>query len=260
MRRSAPGASRRSRSQTQAPGGRAGGGRGSAHGTIIADDPRRYAPSPSRARASALQRHLPCCSSVAGGWRRRSSPARHWDSCGWPGSPAQVAARDERHVGAKPLVEPACSAGAGPPAPVARAAQAILCGCSAIGVELRPAGASGRSASRRLPSPGPGHVADLVVTAMGGIERSRPGLRPGAPDAGWHRRSAAGRPRWSSPRSLRHPAGRDRPVAGGRPCHSPGRTAPAPPGHVEVGLFEAQCREHLLLHEPFELAQLRAAR
>ena len=60
MRRSAPGASRRSRSQTQGAG-RAGlaEGRGSAHGTIIAVTgvPRRYAPSLASA-LSALQRHL----------------------------------------------------------------------------------------------------------------------------------------------------------------------------------------------------------
>ena len=64
MRRSAPGASRRSRSQTQAPGGqgwRRGGG--SAHGTIIARTGVRAA-TPV-ALASALQRFsgtLPCCS------------------------------------------------------------------------------------------------------------------------------------------------------------------------------------------------------
>ncbi|MGV8783568.1 serine hydrolase, partial [Pseudomonas aeruginosa] len=35
-----------------------------------------------------------------------------------------------------------------------------------------------------------------------------------------------------------------------QPTYAPGSQRRL--GHVEVGLFEAQCREHLLLHEPFE--------
>ena len=59
MRRSAPGASRRSRSQTQAPGGQelAEGGEALMAPSLAEDRPARSLRRP-RERASALQRHL----------------------------------------------------------------------------------------------------------------------------------------------------------------------------------------------------------
>ena len=67
LRRSAPGASGRSRSQTQAPGGQGWRRAGSAHGTIIARTgvPAPLRSSPSRARFSASAQ-LPCSTAEDG--------------------------------------------------------------------------------------------------------------------------------------------------------------------------------------------------
>ena len=74
-----------------------------------------------RERASALQRHLALLLQAAEDGVGDLHPLGI-DSCGWPDHQAQVAAWDERHVGAEAVGGTGLSAGAGPPAPVARAA------------------------------------------------------------------------------------------------------------------------------------------
>ena len=125
-----------------------------------------------RERASALQRHLPCCSSAAEDGVGDLHPlgigivavGRSPKPRSRPGTNATQ--RRSRWWNRS------CSAGAGPSA-CGAGSLAILCGCSAIGVELPSAGASGRSASRRLPSPGPGSC-----------------RRPCSNRDGWHRAPA----------------------------------------------------------------------
>ena len=194
-RRAPPGARVRRRRRRA---GRAGGGAGKRSWQHHSRPASRAAtpPSPSRAQAQRFSGTCPAAPGAAEDGVGRSSPARHWDSCGWPDHQSQVAARDERHVGAEAvggtglvqqaLASSACGAGSW-----------RSCGCSAIGVELPPAGASGRSASRRLPSPGPGSCRRPCSNRDGWHRAPAPRACPGAPDAGWHRRSAAGRPRWS---------------------------------------------------------------
>ena len=231
MRRSAPGASRRSRSQTQAPGGQGWRrGRGSAHGNIIARTgvPRRYAPSPSRARFSASAAPCPAAPAAEDGVGDLHPLGIGIVAVGQDHQ-SQVAARDERHVGAEAVGGTGLVRRRRWPSSACGAAAWRSCAVAAPSASsCRPAGASGRSASRRLPSPGPGSC-----------------RRPCSNRDGWHRAPAPGpvgrsgcrlastkRSRSAAlvfTRSLRHPAGRDRPVAGGRPCRSPGRTAPAPP-------------------------------
>ena len=79
-RRAPPGARVRRRRRRA---GRAGGGRGKRSWHHHSQDrrPARYARRP-RERASALQRHLALLLQAAEDGVGRSSPARHWDSCG----------------------------------------------------------------------------------------------------------------------------------------------------------------------------------
>ena len=131
-------------------------GRGSAHGTIIARTgvPRATLRRP-RERASALQRHLALLLQAAEDGVGDLHPlgigmlrlAEDHQARSRPGTPRRRRSR---------WWSRSCSAGAGPPAPVAQAAWRSCVVAAPSASSCRPAGASGRSASRRLPSPGPG--------------------------------------------------------------------------------------------------------
>ena len=176
MRRSAPGASARVRRRRRRAG-RAGGGTGKRSWHHHSQGPASRAATPvARERASALQRHLALLLQAAEDGVGDLHPLGIGIVAVGQDHQAQVAARDERHVGAEAV------GGAG----LVQQALALQrlwrvrrrsCAVAAPSASsCRPAGASGRSASRRLPAQALGHVADLVVTAMGGIERLRPGL------------------------------------------------------------------------------------
>ena len=180
--------------------GRAGlaEGRGSAHGTIIArTGVLRATPVASRARFSASAAPCPAAPAAEDGVGDLHPLGIGIVAVGQDHQ-AQVAARDERQA-PKPLVEPvlfsrrwsssACGAGS----------LAILWVAAPSASSCRPAGASGRSASRRLPSPGPGSCRRPCSNRDEWHRAPAPRACPGAPDAGWHRRSAAGRPRWFTP-------------------------------------------------------------